>query len=462
MEECGNVETGLEALEARVKLMMHVRDRRGSMAVLLALSREKETADVPSSWNNRANWPYKLMEVAGLDWEKLVSSSLLSAELVPEENRILLSSAAEFLAARGSTYGAKVVLGSESWASQKGVPLNVVNICSFITPGILGPPTRPEIEPEVQDQLVKLLASEVKRRRNDLSVVELLQSIARLQRPVFRDVIRPLQKSRFETIASQAGAALRMMGESPEPFRKQPDARLEVYLNGKRWRIEPAATTHLTYDLMPQYATNRSGPLPFLFPASAQNNVLEFSRDLILNMTDKALAAHLVSQPNPDERTSLVVALERPWFAAPVRLPISFSTVNKVHVSTWPLLLSVSYPRPIDTIERGLIEMELTSVDIRAARSGPLVFRGPILKSYRFAALQAGRYRLAVTAPGAARWESDVIVKKSMPPLQVQLKRGSDVRLKIALPAFDDSERVAFFPQWAASTENGVVSVQRR
>jgi len=130
-------------------------------------------------------------------------------------------------------------------------------------------------------------------------------------------------------------------------------------------------------------------------------------------------AARLIVRPAPVELgiyEEFKPSLAHPWFVAPLQVPISFDEVNEVRVVTQPLEVRISYPRPIEDYAGKTLDLEMTWLDDPSReKPAPSVFREPVRESYTFAALQPGRYKLAVITPGAAWTTSKTIeVKKGV------------------------------------------------
>lgn len=221
----------------------------------------------------------------------------------------------------------------------------------------------------------------------------------------------------------------------PSPIRFRPAPNFRILLNGEPWQFDRQVFAVLHYEKRQDgWGINNS-----LTPHYNHPQKLEFDRDRVVQVADSMIASRLSVRPRtgdarPEERATLT----QPWFSVPVKLPITFDDTNEVRATTCPLPVAISYSRPLDTAQGSTVELELTWLDEPgASRLRPSHFREPMSEDYTFAALQPGRYQLAIAAPGAARYESPAIdVRAGMAPLAIRLTGASDIQAKIVLPGF--------------------------
>lgn len=445
---CGTGGEGFESARARMELMMLLRDGQVPQALRMMLAEGRSQNDFPASWREGANWRVDLLAICGLDWEKLLSSALLPYSPSSDRGRVGCGYAGAMLAARGSALAARLLLalGKQALAPGAGDRLpsqfeRLGLIASFITPGDIPQGTRPEVAPEVQKELLQLLVDSVQRNKSFIAQANSLRGLGRLQRPEIKEALRLLLQSPFDYVVQKATAELRTMGEvaPPSPVRSKP--RFRVFLNDKPWPWAAQAFGHIHFETKAAgWGINNHLSLQ-----GSQTDELTSERDSFLEAAAQMTQARVVIRPMPGESSLPETSLDQPWFAVPLSVPVSLDAINEMRATTHPLPVQVAFPRPIEEYAGQTLDLELKWLD-DPSREDPTasMFRVPARASYTFAALQPGRYRLAVTATGAARKESGIIqVKKGMPAVKILLGPASAVRAKIIPPDFAPSDQVA-------------------
>lgn len=432
---CGTGGEGFRAVQERIALMLDLRDRRIPAAVARMLGEELQSQLFPADFRGPDDWRTPLLELCGLDWEKLFSSALLPFRDAKDPGRIRSRFAEELLAARGSTVAARILLAVD----HKGFK-PIETIARFITPGDADPSDAPQVQREVQQGLVELLAADLRPDKEYISLANSLGLLVRLHRPEIKEAIRPLLAHRYSYVRQQAHSAMLTMGEDPGPLIHAAHVRFRIVLNGEAFKIDANS------DLFPviEYETAAEGWTPNgITPNYSYNaaGLLEFDHEPLAFAAERKLTnARLVVRPAPASFASLgkKMSLDQPWFSAPIPLPIRFDEVNEARASTVPLQVRVIHPRGSSARPEDIAELELTWLDEPEPRKlGPSKFREPLRETYKFTALQAGRYRLGIVASGAVPYASGVIEHKpDMPPLAVELAPASDIQAKIILPEF--------------------------
>jgi hypothetical protein len=448
---CGTGSEEMHKVRRRMLLMLHLRDRNLPAAVRASFHDRSGFGSLVSAWRGVESGGFEILELCGLNWEKLFSSALLPIGDRKDLGDIHSFSATELLADRGSNFGGKVLLATQKWqlqrepgrksasTSSEGVRyVDARAIGRFITPGVVPPGSRPEIAPEIRNELVHVLIAELARERNPNSLGYVIFTLGELKRPELKEVIRPYVDSRFHEVADRAATAMTSLGEDT-PHRKHASvgARFQIQINDTLWTT--ASEGRLQYKTE---AAGRSGNHA-LSPEGNSGNELRFDHDRVLAAMDGMTEARLVVRPFA--HTSV---LTHPWFSAPLKLPISLDAVNELRVMTQPLRVRIRYPRPLsefpgEKVALTLEWLDAPKLDDTQREDASTTFWETAREEYEFTALQPGRYRLAVKAPRAARAELEtILVEPGMKPVEVALGRGVTVRARIKQPDFGDMEEL--------------------
>ena len=437
---CGTGGNDFHAVQSRVAMMIDLRERRLPQVIEGIMVEGTSAGGIPVAWEDANSWAFLLIEVCGLDWEKLFSSAMLPYRGQDDPALISCHRAEQLLATRGSTFAAKIVLAahrraiemadrttkSGTAAVQAGVPIraffNVDRLARFITPGDVPPGSQPEVAPEIQKELLDLVLASLSVDSDYVSLANLLPKLARLQRPEIKEAMRSLLASRFDYVVQNAARALWKMGEEHAPKMAHPGARFRIVLNGEEWAFDAETFPVIHYESR----QDGWGINNFLTQSFGSNvRQLEFPHDGVIQALDGMIAARMTLRPKTvefGEREKTTLA--QPWFSVPLDLPIK-PGINHVHATVCPLVVAVSYPQPSSAYEGKTVDLELTWLDEPGReRPVPSKFHEPVRERYTFEALQPGSYRLAITAPGSARREfGPIAVKEGMIPLVVPLGR---------------------------------------
>jgi|SRR5678815_1242083 len=179
------------------------------------------------------NWRIELLNLCGLDWEKLLTSGLVPPLESEGSNRFLGNQdpgrvwcpyGEAMLSACGSTFAARALLAVEERAFVRNLALSRSQgrpfgqyvrydvISRFITPGDIPEGTQPEVAKDVQQELLALVLDDLRQDKEYVGLGNSLRPLARLQRPEIKEAIRPLLDSRFDYVVQEARRAFSIMG----------------------------------------------------------------------------------------------------------------------------------------------------------------------------------------------------------------------------------------------------------
>jgi hypothetical protein len=392
----------------------------------------------------------------GLDWEALLAGMQVDRELGGSELATWQNPSLRELAGYGSDHAAALITMMARRA-KPAMRATYANAISAFIPrdgddkarfdyGVFERVSKIPISKDTQLALVAVLQDFAKPDASREVALATLDGFSRAKLPITSATLRALTKHPSAEVARQATDVLRAMGGNvafPAVPAEKPPVRFRIFANGQPL----APDCHIQLDL--NFGTGGSVTSSTNIEA---DGTVGIDRKYFAGEQGQVSSLALMSRPYD--------TADGPSFLIKFPPPADLDSITRVDVDLCVLQLdirdipgkdgardrkaSINIERHEDKSEASVIKERQGEEDITPIvyeYSDPLTrkFETPIDQPVRVS-MQCGSYDLVVRAPGTTQFTKQVEVDKNMPPLEVQLEKGSDVHFQVARP---DGERHA-------------------